>query len=186
MEQKLPTSRHPYPLALLIPVAALLAACGGNSDSGAVNTGNVSVSGVVVDGALQGVTVCLDLNDNLVCDPAEPRDITDSQGKYKLDTLTQTALDRHRLIANVPVGAVGADDPANPVATAYTLTAPIGKHAAITPITTLISLTMDDDAGLTADEAAKVVAARINLAATPAELFADYTRSGGSKVGAYS
>ncbi|QND87095.1 Uncharacterized protein ChrSV_4877 [Chromobacterium vaccinii] len=81
----------PSSLSSLLAVtssALLLSACGGGGgDSGTPSTPPAptqQVSGKAIDGYLVGATVCLDLNDNGVCDPGEPSTTTQADGSYSL------------------------------------------------------------------------------------------------------
>jgi hypothetical protein len=53
-----------------------------------------AVKGSVVDGYINGATVCVDVNDNSVCESNEPRTITDINGKYNLDISSLTDAQR--------------------------------------------------------------------------------------------
>lgn len=74
----------------IIPIASslTLAACGGGGDSTSttapLTTSNLS--GVAVDGYIAGATVCLDLNNNNLCDNGEPSATTASNGSFTLNT----------------------------------------------------------------------------------------------------
>lgn len=77
-----------------LSIAAALAACGGGGDSaptqpstGAGTTqppSTPTITGKAVDGYLVGATVCLDLNNNGVCDSGEPTTITDGTGQFAI------------------------------------------------------------------------------------------------------
>ncbi|RQU31024.1 hypothetical protein DF147_31430 [Burkholderia cenocepacia] len=77
-----------------LSIASALAACGGGGDSGAgqPSTGGGStpttptpaVAGKAIDGYLIGATVCLDLNNNGVCDSGEPTAVTDGTGQFSI------------------------------------------------------------------------------------------------------
>lgn len=67
-----------------IAAAVVVAACGGGG--GVAGSGPSTVlSGIAVDGYLQGSTVFLDLNSNGVIDSGEPSTTTDKNGRYSLD-----------------------------------------------------------------------------------------------------
>ena len=64
-----------------------LSGCGEES-SYKVDDDNVtlsSVKGTLVDGYISGATVCLDLNNNSVCDGDEPQTITDTKGSFSIE-----------------------------------------------------------------------------------------------------
>ena len=66
-----------------------LSACGNESnykfdDS---NTTTSSISGILVDGYISGALVCLDLDNNSVCDANEPQTTTNTQGEFHLSNV---------------------------------------------------------------------------------------------------
>ncbi|MBU9341695.1 hypothetical protein FOC27_10225 [Burkholderia multivorans] len=75
-----------------VSIAAALAACGGGGDSNQSSAGATpttptptpTVTGKAIDGYLAGATVCLDVNDNGVCDSGEPNAITDATGQFSI------------------------------------------------------------------------------------------------------
>lgn len=141
-----------------VALALILAGCGdvsaGNhSGSGSASTDGgtsgsggslppstaTTLSGVAVDGYLSKANACLDLNDNGVCDTGEPLTQTDDQGKYTLQAPSPDAANNHHVLIEVVSGiTVDTDNPSAPVTTGYTLTAPIGFHKVISPISSLI------------------------------------------------
>lgn len=133
-----------------VTLSILLAACGSGGSGNASNSGSDSagttpvitsttLSGVAVDGYLSQAKVCLDLNDNGICDAGEPTTQTDGKGKYTLQAPNLDAANNHHILIEVVGGVtVDTDSPSAPVASGYTLTAPIGLHGVISPISTLI------------------------------------------------
>ena len=141
-------------VALLAMASALLLLAGCNDEEP-----TVSVTGLVVDGPLQGATVCYDLNDNGSCDAGEPSATTDADGKYALDIL-ESAAGLHGVVAQVPATAIDKDTNAA-VGAAFTLrTVPSGAAGAqavfVSPVTTLVA-DIASDTGRTAAEAAAQV-----------------------------
>jgi hypothetical protein len=57
------------------------------------------ISGVVVDGYVEGATVCIDLDHDRVCDVNEPRTTTASNGSFSFDQITLGTADFYRVIA---------------------------------------------------------------------------------------
>ena len=98
----------------------MLAACGGGGgsvDNAAASlpatSSAVTIKGVVVDGAIQGATVFLDLNDNQVHDSGEPiSGVTDAAGAFVIvaDGLSPAQLATAMLVTHVPETARDADD----------------------------------------------------------------------------
>ncbi|MDG3085870.1 hypothetical protein P7F88_07080 [Vibrio hannami] len=88
-----------------IAVLAALYGCGGGddatTDTSVVSTGGQSLSGQAADGYLYNATVCLDLNDNKVCDTSEPSVTTGENGEFTITGLNQDDIDNHGLIVEV-------------------------------------------------------------------------------------
>ena len=119
-------------------LAVLLTACGGGGVNG------VSIAGRVIDGYINGAVVCLDVNDNKVCDSNEPTATSGAGGAFTLNPPSTLDLSSVRLIANVPSTAIDEDTGAA-VGTAYQMTAP-ANIAVVTPLTTL-ALSYKDQIG---------------------------------------
>ena len=149
--------RHAFAATLL---AGMLAACSGGSTDTLVNGSAAGVApqsaGIVVDGPLQGVTVFLDLNGNLLPDAGEPVSApSGSAGGFTLDTtgLTAAQVSAAFVVAHVAPGAQDADDGgANlqgagrkgftlmaPAAAFMTEQSPLLKHIVLSPLTTLVA-----------------------------------------------
>ena len=103
-------------LALGATLVLLTACGGGGGGSGSVN----SLSGVAVDGYLQGATVFLDINRNGVQDAGEPSTVTDLNGRYALDYSGVTGA-----ITGLPVVVTGGVDSDTGFAFAGKLSAPV-------------------------------------------------------------
>ncbi|MES1982259.1 MAG: hypothetical protein V4443_07270 [Pseudomonadota bacterium] len=125
-----------------------LAGCGGGSSSTA------TLSGKVIDGYVTGAAVCLDLNNNQVCDPGEPAS-TANDGSYTLNTtgLSDEEIAAAFILAYVPVTAQDSGDNGKTLAQlgkpAVTLLAPtrLASPIAVTSYTTLVSQQMINSAG---------------------------------------
>ena len=130
----------------LIAAALALAACGGGGDDPVaapvvVAPATGTISGVVLDGTLSGAKVCLDLNDNRVCDAAEPSTTTGTDGTYTL-TAVASDLPAHAVLAEAAVTTT-SDADYGAVTSAFTLAAPAGKSAVISPFSTLVVSAVD-------------------------------------------
>lgn len=119
----------------------LICSCGGG---GGGSTNANTVSGKALDGYLYLATVCLDLNDNLLCDAGEPTTTTDISGAYTLTGVTSDQLNAHSILVVATAGTtIDEYQPNNPVTQGFTLTAPPGSSI-ITPITTVIVAAMKE------------------------------------------
>ncbi|MEK7344496.1 MAG: cytochrome c [Pseudomonadota bacterium] len=116
--------------------AVLLSACGGGGGgSGPLASAN-TLTGVAVDGYLQGATVFLDLNLNGVQDTGEPATTTGLNGRYALDYSSVTGG-----ITGLSVVVTGGVDSDTGFAFVGKLTAPVesaSQGQVVTPLTTLV------------------------------------------------
>ena len=144
--------------------AAMLAACGGSSDqSSSSSATSTTLNGVVQDGYISKALVFLDSNDNGIHDQSEPSVLTDASGKFSLTVPAGQSL-AHAIVAQVQAGtSIDLDTPGTPVAQAYTMTAPVGQTAVISPLTTLVAARVGT--GVTADQANSAIVAELGLAA---------------------
>lgn len=154
-------------------LAALLAACGGGGNSGQPD----NIVGVVIDGPIQGATVCLDLNQNVICDAGEPvSGLTNAQGQFAIENLAaDTVAMNAPLLAEIPAEAIDADNPGQAIGIPYRLSAPGGQQrAVISPLTELLQTGVR--AGLSLPDARIAVAAQAGVPV--ALLETDYTLAG--------
>ena len=130
-------------------VLSLLAACGGGGGGGSsAVSSSTTIAGTVIDGYIEGATVCLDLNSNAACDGNEPATTSGSDGKYSINYAGSTT--GLHVLSLIPSTAKDADDKGLTIAqagkTAFTLMAPAPVAGAtnthVTPLTTLVSQQM--------------------------------------------
>ena len=166
-------------LAFGIASAGLLTiyGCGGGGSSTAPSTTNVPVT--VIDGPIKNAIVCLDKNNNGVCDSGEPFAKTDAAGKV---ILTVDAVDagKYPVIAVVGTDAIDADTGAVPVP--FTMSAPADSVGVVSPLTTLVQQTVASTGVSTADAAASVQAAT----GITVSLFQDFTTTAAKAAAAVS
>lgn len=136
-------SRNTYALsAMALAVSTLLVACGGGGGDDAPTTPTEpelptrQVTGYVLDRSLNNATACLDLNDNRTCDADEPAAMT-ANGSF---TITTTAVDETLVLVQAGTSSTTTE---GPVVAPYMLTAPLGRHAVISPYTTLLQSEID-------------------------------------------
>lgn len=143
-------------LAVILSLSTGLMACGGggSSDSTKPAIQTKSIEGVAIDGYIKGATVFLDLNYNGKLDDGEPSSITDKEGNYRLalSGSNSDCIDYAPIVVNVPVGAIDADDPENPIQQAYQLVYPpaitVSSDEEIkftTPLTTVLWNEIQED-----------------------------------------
>lgn len=171
----------PFHTAVVVFMGLVLVGCGGNSDNGTPSSNvaaTTTLTGVViVGGNLQGATVCLDKNNNLVCEGSEPQTVTNAQGQYTLSNIITTDSASYAVIASIPVGATDDTASFDPlISKSYTLTTPIGKHSVISPITTVINEDSFLLPSYTADQKADYVRYALGFP-KGVNLFTDYTKT---------
>lgn len=131
-----------------------LTACGGG------NGGGTSVlSGKVVDGYINGATVCLDLNKNGVCDVGEPSGVTGVGGAYTLNMPQGAVLADVPVLVNVPVGAV--DESEGTISKIFFLSSPADASQIISPFSTMAVYHMKYNPGLTYKQALAAVSQKL-------------------------
>ncbi|MEW4336434.1 hypothetical protein [Chromobacterium vaccinii] len=162
-----------FTIPALAGSALLLSACGGGGgDSNASSTTPTptqQVSGKAIDGYLVGATVCLDLNDNGVCDPGEPSTTTQADGSYSLP-VSGTVTGKKLLVVVTP-STKDLSRPGYTFPTSFTLSTILSDTANqhVTPLTSLVAAQME--AGLSRAAAQQNVA---TLVGGSVNLNADY------------
>ncbi len=116
----------------MVAVGVLLTGCGGG---GASNDNVTTVTGKVIDGYLVGAKVCIDQNQNNLCDAGELSTTTTSGGEYSFDIFSSNK-DKYPIVAEILTSTIDEDDGLT-VAKPYNLIAPAGMYN-ITPITDMI------------------------------------------------
>ncbi|MDE2454453.1 MAG: hypothetical protein KGL43_12745 [Burkholderiales bacterium] len=144
-----------------------LAGCGGGGSGSSATT---SVATKVIDGALQGATVCMDLNNNGVCDAGEPSATTAADGSATLK-VPNADVGKYPIIASV--GTNATDAVYGPVSTPYTLSAPADQTGVISPLTTLVQQ-MVASSGVSTVAADSAIQTATGLSGS---VLADYTQA---------
>jgi hypothetical protein len=173
-------SMKPLRLTLVLASAAMLTmtGCGGGGENVTSNGPAPSISstqtGVVADGLLAGAKVCLDLNENRVCDAGEPTASTKADGSYEITGLSSADV-AHTLLVEVRAG-ITTDSDYGLVTADYSLMAPAGKGAFISPITTLIQALVDGGAAANVTSAESQVATALGSTLPNAsDLYSNFT-----------
>jgi hypothetical protein len=115
---------------------------GGDGGGGGVTppVEQVSISGLVIDGYIEGAVVCIDLNRSGRCDSGEASTRTETGGAYKLSIPKDSTAP---LVADVIAGTSrDTDEPGAPVDVSYRMASPsVAYGTNITPFSTLVHLT---------------------------------------------
>jgi hypothetical protein len=167
-------------LTLAFSLSLALMACGGGGGGEHLSgiESQTQLSGQVVDGYIQGATVCLDLNDNGACDVNEPSAVSGVNGAYTLNHNASVSLSGLSILANVPVGAT---DQGATVYTAYQMRTAAQAPALVTPLTTLAVYEMKT-AGATWAQAQQTVSTRLVGDAQAIHFTQDYVAQANNAV----
>ena len=166
-------------LVLVVTSAGLLGlyGCGGGGSSATNNetpagvvVATTDVSLTVIDGPIEKAKVCLDINNNSVCDNNEPEGMTDATGKVTIK-VNSTDVGKYPVIAVVDTNSIDADT--GKVPTPFTMKAPADQTAVITPLTTLVHNHMVSNPGSTSAAAAEQVKAQTGINVS---LFEDFSK----------
>ncbi|WP_443627858.1 hypothetical protein [Candidatus Njordibacter sp. Uisw_002] len=134
---------------------------------------STTITGTAADGYLRGAKVCLDINENGVCETAEPQDITIVGGVYVITVAPGIDIDKP-LLVEVSAQTVDEDD-GKLVGKPYVMKAPAGKHQFVSPITTLVQQEIENNPALSAADAeTKVKSALSMVDDTEVSLFDDF------------
>lgn len=136
--------------------ALLLSACGGgggdSSSASTPTTPTQQVSGKAIDGYLVGATVCLDLNDNGVCDPGEPSTTTQADGSYSLPV--SGTITGKKLLVVVTPSTKDLSRPGYTFPASFTLSTLLSDttNQHVTPLTSMVTAQMEAGLSRTAAE----------------------------------
>lgn len=165
----------PFHTAAVVFMGLVLVGCNENDHDSPLITKTTLKGVVIADGYLQGATVCLDNNNNLVCENTEPQDTTNAQGQYTLNNVATSDSANYAVIALVSVGAIIHNTTSQIVTKPYTLTTPLGKHGVISPITTFVAETMRANGNIDINTASQIV--NYQMRVTDIDLFQDYSKN---------
>ena len=145
-------------LVLLMGLVILLSACGGGGGSTSTSRPAIDpdsiLNGVALDGYLVGAKVCLDLNENWVCDAGEPSTETGPGGKFSLNISPRKYQDVYESLILAEVGPDVFDEAAGKTLRAqgqmgYTLGSHGGPAPVLSPINTLQTVLLFSSPSLT-------------------------------------
>ncbi|MCG9681862.1 DUF1566 domain-containing protein [Vibrio sp. Isolate23] len=154
-------------------ISVALFGCGGGNESDPKLTSNETpatgnsgsvLSGVVLDGYLYKANVCLDKNNNAVCDSGDGTTVqTDKSGQYTLPF--EGNVENYKLlveaIANV---TVDMDNPNQAVTKGFTLETLSSQPHIISPMTSMIA-SLSSSSGVAFDESAESLASELSVSA---------------------
>ena len=142
--------------------ALSLTGCGGGGSSNTVvdeltqldsaPAAQPEVTGRVIDGYIQGATVCLDINNNYTCDDDEPFGLSVEGGVYSF-SYDGSIPEGTQILADIPIGAI--DEDLGEVVKPYNMLAPLENPEVVTPLTTLVSQEILSSGGQSTPEEAE-------------------------------
>ncbi|MCW3478728.1 hypothetical protein OL229_03975 [Neisseriaceae bacterium JH1-16] len=168
--------------------ALLLSACGGgggtvsaSNGSGSGTASGTQITGKAIDGYLSGAKVCLDINDNGVCDPSEPSTTTADDGSYSLP-VNGSIIGKKLLVVVTPT-TKDKSRPGYVFPAEFTLSHIVAgtTEQHVTPLTTMVAAQME--AGMSRSEAERAVGA---LLGGNIDLKADYIAGKDSNTAAFA
>ncbi|WP_415674657.1 DUF1566 domain-containing protein [Vibrio neptunius] len=152
-------------------MSVALFGCGGGNESDpkltsdeAPATGHSGsvLSGVVLDGYLYKANVCLDKNNNAVCDSSDGTTVlTDQSGQYTLP-FEGNAENYNLLVEAIANVTIDMDSPNQTLTQGFTLEIPSSKPGIISPMTSMVA-SLANRSGITFDLAAETIASELNV-----------------------
>ncbi|MDY0398903.1 MAG: hypothetical protein RBR03_09610 [Desulfuromonas thiophila] len=163
----------------LFLLSFLLHGCG---DDGSFHLNqSLSLSGRVADGYCERALVCLDLNENFICDDNEPSALSDASGGFRLERLEPAWAENAPLVAQIVAGQtlLHEDTGTELAQDDFILSAPPGAYRQLTtdgavfisPLTTLVHGRLLRHPAMSMEEADLIVRGELGTAAS---LFRDY------------
>lgn len=119
----------------LVGYLALSGCGGGGGTSSTTTSSSTSLSGTVVDGYVMGATVCIDLNNNGLCDNGEPSAITGNNGGFTLPVNSINETNGKTLLV---IGGTDADTGAQLTTPLTSIIDTTLTKQVVTPTTTLV------------------------------------------------
>ena len=160
----------------VVPSESAGGATDNTSDSSNDNSETTSTfEGRVIDGYISGATVCLDINNNFLCDVDEPSAVSGAGGSYEF-TFEGTIPAGTQILADIPIGAV--DEDLGPIEKPYNMMAPSDNPSVVTPLTTLVSQEVLSSGGeLTSAKAEEAVKVSLGFSDTTSLLDNDFVEN---------
>ena len=147
----------------------------GPDSTGSDLTQGPSLSGIVADGYLVNAKVCLDVNHNKKCDDAEPATISSAGGKYTLVVPDDVNAASHPIVVEVIPHVTVDEDDGQTIDQGYVLSAPPGKTAFVSPLTTMVHAQLERHPALNVDEAENLIKGQLDYEpSSDISLFEDY------------
>lgn len=163
-------------------ITLVLSGCGGGGGGGGLFGSSSILSGLAVDGYVQGATVFLDVNKNGTLDNGEPSTTTDANGKYALDYSSISTS-----VTGLPIVVTGGIDTDTGTAFTGLLSARADKVSSgqvVSPLTTLIDAAVAQGLAPDVETAKSMIASGLGLSV--AQLTSDPVAAIASNPAIYS
>lgn len=169
-------------LALAGVALVTLAGCGGSGNGGGGVVADATTADVVtrvVDGPIENALVCLDKDGDGLCGAGEPSGRTDANGNLTLK-VDKADIGKYALVTEVRTDAIDAEN-GGAVTLPFSMSAPPGKPAVISPLTTMVHQAMQSS-GATEAEAEALVKEQTGVVVNLFEDFTTATSKAASKA----
>lgn len=173
--------KNPLTIVLGLTASVGLVGCFDDSDSDSSSSAS-SYSVTAIDGYLRNATVWLDLNRNYVLDNGEPTATSGEGGVAELDVSGIENPSQYPVVVQAIAGQT-VDETQGQVTESYVMSAPAGETA-ITPLSTLVHNTLEQDENLSKEDAIQQVATQLGIDTD--DVLGDFLESDGAPKAAYA
>ncbi|UOE82508.1 hypothetical protein LTQ03_17425 [Vibrio splendidus] len=173
--------KNPLTIVLGLTASAGLVGCFDDPDSDSSNNTS-SYSVTAIDGYLRNASVWLDLNSNYVLDNGEP---TATSGEGGVAELNVSGIDNPSQYPVVVQAIAGQtiDEDQGQVTESYVMSAPAGETA-VTPLSTLVHNTLEQNSNLSKEDATQQVATQLGIDVD--DVLGDFLEGDGAPKAAYA
>ena len=173
--------KNPLTIVLGLTASVSLVGCFDDSDSDSSSSAS-SYSVTAIDGYLRNATVWLDLNRNYVLDNGEPTATSGEGGVAELDVSGIENPSQYPVVVQAIAGQT-VDETQGHITENYVMSAPAGETA-ITPLSTLVHNTLEQDANLSKEDAIQQVATQLGIDTD--DVLGDFLEGEGAPKAAYA
>ncbi|CDS97985.1 hypothetical protein [Vibrio coralliirubri] len=173
--------KNPLTIVLGLSASVSLVGCFDDSDTDS-SSDTSSYSVTAIDGYLRDATVWLDLNKNYVLDSGEPTATSGEGGIAELDVSGIDNPSQYPVVVQAIAGQT-IDEDQGPVTKSYVMSAPAGETA-VTPLSTLVHNTLEQNSNLSKEDATQQVATQLGIDVD--DVLGDFLEGDGAPKAAYA
>ncbi|MFA0525416.1 hypothetical protein AB4517_17725 [Vibrio sp. 10N.222.52.C3] len=173
--------KNPLTIVLGLSASVSLVGCFDDSDTDS-SSDTSSYSVTAIDGYLRDATIWLDLNKNYVLDSGEPTATSGEGGVAELDVSGINNPSQYPVVVQAIAGQT-IDEDQGPVTKSYVMSAPAGETA-VTPLSTLVHNTLEQDSSLSIEDATQQVATQLGIDVD--DVLGDFLEGDGAPKAAYA